>query len=157
MAAPTGNASLPAYLESQRDGLRRRCFARRAQNYMKSAACLAEQMLTDTDSQPAYYPIVLDFEYYVLDHTCIVAAGTGKTAKISSRAILFESATHFASGTVLQIIAQWPVLREGKEVLRWIVQGTVVGQPGCGTLLIIEHERLVRPAHEEATPEPQAR
>jgi hypothetical protein len=120
---------------------------------MKSAACFAEQMLTDPDTRPAYYPIVVDFEYYVLDRGCIVAAGTGKTAKISSRAILFESVSHFAPGTVLQIIAHWPVLYQGKEALRWIVQGTVAGQPGCGTLLMIEHERLVRPAHDEALTE----
>jgi hypothetical protein len=113
-------------------------------------------MLTDTDSQPSYYPIVLDFEYYVLDHGCIIAAGQGKTAKISSQAIVFETVSSFAAGTVLQLIVRWPVLYQGKEALRWIVQGTVAGQPGCGTLLMIEHERLVRPAHDRATPEPPA-
>jgi hypothetical protein len=123
---------------------------------MKSAGCLAVQMLTDTDSQPAYYPIVVDFEYYVLDHGCIVAAGTGKTAKISSQAVVFETASNFASGTVLQMILRWPVLYQGKEALRWIVQGTVAGRTSCGTALMIEHERLVRPAHDEAAPEPQA-
>jgi len=115
---------------------------------MKSAACLAKQILPVLDNGAAYYPVALDFEYYVLDHGCIVAAGTGKTARISRKTIVFESAADFGTGTVLQIIARWPVLYQGKEVLKWIVQGTVAGWTAAGMALMIEHERLVRPTHE---------
>jgi len=122
---------------------------------MKSAACFAEQMLPVVDTRAAYYPIALDIEYYVMDRGCIVAAGTGKTARISNRVIVFESAADIAPGTILQIIARWPVLYQGKEVLRWIVQGTVAGWTAGGMALIIEHERLVRPAHEDTSGEPR--
>ena len=110
---------------------------------MKSAACLANPTLPPLATQASYYPIALEFEYFVLDHGCIVGTGTGKTAKISSKVIIFEAPT-LLPGTILQIVARWPVLYQGKEVLKWIVQGTVTGWEAGGTALMIEHERLVR-------------
>jgi hypothetical protein len=120
---------------------------------MKNAACFSEELLPFLDTSAPYYPIALDFEYYVMDRGCIVGAGTGKTARISTRAIVFESPATLAPGTVLQMIARWPVLYEGKEVLKWIVQGRVAGCTAGDLVLVIEHERLVRPAHDELLPE----
>jgi len=119
---------------------------------MKSPACFAEPTLPVLDTEAVYYPIALDFEYYVMERGCIVAAGTGKTIEISSKAIVFESASNFPTGTALHLIARWPVLYQGKDVLRWIVQGTVVCHTASSTALLIEHERLMRPARTSLEP-----
>jgi len=106
-------------------------------------------------ARAVFYPIALDFDYYVMDRGCIVDAGTGRTVGISTRVIVFESVAEFTPGTILQIIARWPVLYEGKDALKWIVHGTVAGWTHGGIALTIEHERLVRTVHHEAFSEPR--
>jgi hypothetical protein len=118
---------------------------------MKSTACFAEEMLTERDTQAPCYPIALDLEYYVMDRGCIVATGTGKTTRISTSVIVFEPAADLAPGTVLQIIARWPVLYRGKEVLKWIVQGRIAGPTAGGMALMIEHEHLARSGNGDTT------
>jgi hypothetical protein len=113
---------------------------------MKTAGCPAEQDLAMSYSQEVFYPIVLEFEYYVLDHGCIVSAGKGKTARISRRTIIFSTIADMIPGTMLQLIVRWPVLYQGKEIIKWIVQGPVSGLTADGLTLLIEHERLMRPA-----------
>src|SRR5215469_2750353 len=104
---------------------------------MKRADIGTKPMPLVLDTEEVYYPIALDFEYYVLDRGCIVSVGTGKTARISRKAMVLESAAGFAPGAELQIICLWPVLYEGKEVLKWIVRGRVAGWTAEGIVLTI--------------------
>src|SRR5215469_2749944 len=104
---------------------------------MKRADIGTKPMPLVLDTEEVYYPIALDFEYYVLDRGCIVSVGTGKTARISRKAMVLESAAGFAPGAELQIICLWPVLYEGKEDVALLVRATAAGSTGAGLVLTI--------------------
>jgi hypothetical protein len=72
------------------------------------------------------YPITLDIEYKLLITGSVERIGVGKALNASSGGILFETDDALPVRSLVEVLMDWPLLKEGVGSLKLVMRGRVV-------------------------------
>src|ERR1051325_2184298 len=90
------------------------------------------------------YTITLDAQFTIRKQAKIVESGQVKIQNVCRRGIFFEGPEVIPTGSVLQLIIDWPIMFEGKTPVQWIVDCVVIRSTGSGTAVQIMRQRFER-------------
>jgi len=88
---------------------------------------------------PYYYPITIDLEYRLWSGSVVVQTGRGRTTRLSSNRVEFESGDQLPLEMSVEIAIAWPVLLNNAVSLQLYVLGHTVHSPNhC---IVVEIQR----------------
>ena len=94
---------------------------------------------------PYFYPISIDLEYRLPLSTRGAKTGHGRTVRLSSASIQFESEDYLPPGSTLEMLIAWPARLENAVALQLFVRGrTVRSRDRLITLEILCYEFRTR-------------
>ena len=95
---------------------------------------------------PYYYPITIDLEYRLLSLGEVVKIGRGRTTRLASTCLQFESEDHIAPGKTVKISIAWPARLNNAVSLQLYLLGRTVpsADHGCITVEIQRYEFRTR-------------
>lgn len=98
------------------------------------------------------YPLVLPLRYRVYRGLKPVGSGEGRTLAISARGALFTSRQPLERGLRIELLIDWPVLRDGAP-LQLFMEGAVVLNSDERVLVHASHSDVrIKPQVVKATP-----
>ena len=94
---------------------------------------------------PYFYPISIDLEYRLPLSTMGAKTGHGRTVRLSSASIQFESEDYLPPGSTVEVLIAWPARLEYGVALQLFVRGrTVRSRDSLITLEIQRYEFRTR-------------
>jgi hypothetical protein len=98
----------------------------------------------DSD-KPHYYPITIDLEYRLLSRRVVVQSGCGRTIRLASTCVQFESGDRLPPEMKVEISIAWPARLNNAVSLQLYLLGRTVRSPEhCITVEIQRHEFRTR-------------
>ena len=102
-------------------------------------------MLADKSAPPYFYPISIDLEFRLVLHGMVVKTGHGRTVRLSSASVQFESGDYLPPESTVEIFIAWPAQLENAVALQLYVRGrTVRSQDHSVTVEILRYEFRTR-------------
>jgi len=103
------------------------------------------------------YPLTLEVRYAVSGCPTPVPTGSGRAIDVSSTGLSFTAERPLATGQVLDVSIDWPVLLDGCVQLQLMLSGVVVRTKGTtAALRIHRHEFRTRSLAPKAVPPRQS-
>ncbi len=92
----------------------------------------------------ARYPIRLSVSYRLIQRNLVVDDGPARTANISSNGMLILADRTFPLGALLELLVEWPYLRDGVQPIQLRLTGRVVRSDTQGTAVrALSHDSYV--------------
>jgi hypothetical protein len=92
------------------------------------------------------YTMSLDVQFKIRKDGKFIDGGEGKIHDVSRSGLFFESSSVVSPGTVVRLVAAWPVRFQGKTRVDWVVDGVVLRSTAFGMAVNIMRQRFERGA-----------
>jgi hypothetical protein len=111
-----------------------------------------QRLIASTTPEDRQYPLALPLRYRVYQGLKPVGSGEGRTVSISAKSAIFASRQPLERGLRIELLIDWPVLRDGAP-LQFYMDGTVVLNNDGRVLVHASHSDVrVKPQVVKAAP-----